>query len=130
MLSSIATDEKMPFNQFLALLGRTHYWNNENQDEYNYELGLQYQQIFNGKNPFDDSKLTIDQAIYVLQKAEIGRTRYTDLKKFLSEFVGLPGYQNLRDRIRQLVPELIKSKTEGVWVDIKAQYIYIWTVIS
>ena len=87
--------------------------------QYNYELGLQYQQIFNGKNPFEDCKLSVDQGIYLLQKLEIGKMRYRDLKKFLSEFCHLPGYEKLSERIHDLMPKLISSENGGVWTDIK-----------
>ena len=118
-LSGIAKDEKMPFNQFLSILGRTYYWNNEEAEQYNYELGLQYQQIFNGKNPFEDCKLSIDQGIYLLQKLEIGKMRYRDMKKFLSEFCHLPGYEKLSERIKTLMPDLISSENGGIWTNIK-----------
>ena len=68
-LTEIGKIEKIEFNQLLALLGRTYYWNNHSEN-YDYELGLQYQQIFNGKNPFEDAKLT-------------GRTFKLGLKLFL-----------------------------------------------
>ena len=117
-LVDIASEEKVPFKDILSLMGRSYYWNNES-DHYDYELGLEYQQMFKGINPFMDLRMTVDQAIYLLERLEIGKTKYVDFKKFLSEYINLPGYEKLSDRIRELVPALKISQKQGVWADIQ-----------
>ena len=117
-LTDVAKEEKVPFKDMLSILGRSYYWNNES-DHYDYELGLEYQQMFKGVNPFMDLKLTVDQAIYLLEKLEIGKTKYVDFKKFLGEYINLPGYEKLSERIRELVPDLKISEKQGVWADIQ-----------
>ena len=54
-----------------------------------------------------------------MEKLEIGKTRYTDLKKFLSEIVHLTGFEKIRERLKKLIPHLIKTENNGVWVDIQ-----------
>ena len=43
----------------------------------------------------------------------------SDLKKFLTEVVHLPGYEKVTERIKQLIPKLITSENGGIWADIK-----------
>ena len=117
-LTDISKEEKVPFKDMLSIMGRAYYWNNES-DHYDYELGLEYQQMFKGVNPFMDLKLTVDQAIYLLEKLEIGKTKYVDFKKFLGEYINLPGYEKHSERIRELVPDLKISEKQGVWADIQ-----------
>ena len=117
-LTDIAKEEKVPFKDMLSLMGRSYYWNNDS-DHYDYEIGLEYHQMFKGINPFLDMKMTVDQAIYLLEKLDMGKTKYVDFKKFVSEFVNVPGYEKLSSRIRELVPDLNISKKQGVWADIQ-----------
>ena len=74
-LENICTEEKISMSLLLGLVGRSYYFNNHS-DHYDYSLGKMFQQIYNGKDPFAYNSLSLDQGIYLLEKLEIGKTRY------------------------------------------------------
>ena len=74
-LENICSAEKITMNLLLGLVGRSYYLNNHT-DHYNYEMGNIFQQIYDGKDPYEFKSLSVDQGIYLLEKLEIGKTRY------------------------------------------------------
>ena len=116
-LEKISIEEKIKMNLLLGLAGRTWYLNNHS-DHYDYQLGSIFQQIFTGKDPYKHQKLFVDQGIYLLEKLEVGRARWTDTKKFLADYVNLPSYETIRKKEKDKMPELKSTEKGGIFVDI------------
>ena len=58
-----------------------------------------FKEIAEGKNPFEKKQMSADQAIYVQDSLAIGRSKYQDHAKFMSQFdIKMPSAHEIRNR--------------------------------
>ena len=117
-VSEFCSSEKVPIDKVLGIIGTSHYLSNgPNRDQ---AKGEMFQQIAQGKDPFEKKKMSVDQGVYVQDSLGIGRTRYVDHANFLKQFdLKCPNPANIRKRRLEFTPELLKGPNEGIWVNLQ-----------
>ena len=109
--------EQVPADRVLGVIGKkTYLTEGENRDQ---NKGKMFKKIAEGKDPFEKKQMTPDQGIYVQDTLAIGRTKYTDHAKYMSQFgVQFASTPNIKKRRLEFTPELKKGPNEGIWVNL------------
>ena len=108
-------EEKIEVDKGLFYMGRRHYLSAGTED-YNYEKGQVFDQIYKGKEFAYRHTLTAKQGKYLTTSLELGREKWQTLRKFLDPFLGLPSPDKLRIFQNQIVPKFEPTINEGLWL--------------
>ena len=109
-------EEGLPFDKGLFYLGRRHYLSTENKDDYDFDKGTTFDQIYKGKEFAYRHSLTAKQGKYLQSSLDIGRERYQVLRKFLDPVLDLPSPDKLRVFQNQVIPKYEPTINDGLWL--------------
>ena len=115
LLRETCETEDIELGTLLGYLGRRYYL--QQGEKYDHEKGELFNKIFHGNDPLD-TKLTIEEGLYLQSTLNIGRRRYVDLSQFLKPHLRLPNTDVLRAKRNQLTPEL-ETFCHGKWANLK-----------
>ena len=105
--------EDMEFDKFCAYMCRRYYSNGKSTHSDPKKAQI-FDDIFNGKDPYEKQKLSPKQGVYLKKELDIGRRRYINLRKFLNPYIHLPNTDELREEENSIRPSCIKV-LGGLW---------------
>ena len=105
--------ENIEFSKFLAYMGRR-YYQDGSSTHYSKEKGQIFDSIYQDKDPYEQKKLSPKQGVFLKKNLDIGRRRYTELRKFLNPYVHLPGTDVVREEEKKIVPKF-EPALKGLW---------------
>ena len=90
----------------------------------NREKGKMFEQIFNGKNPFEYVDVSPRDGLYLQTSLDIGKTKYLSLRKFLLDNydISLPNTDKVRDFKSDFVPKynnFFTGNVVGKWLPLE-----------
>ena len=112
-------NQDIDFGKFLAYMGRR-YYQDGTSSHFDSEKAKVFDNIYQGKNPYDNKKLSAQQGVFLKKSLDIGRRRYTVLRKFLNPYVHLPKNEDVRAEEKNIVPKfdpcnLSSNGLTGLW---------------
>ena len=90
----------------------------------NREKGKMFEQIFNGKNPFEYVDVSPRDGLYLQTSLDIGKTKYLNLRKFWLDYynISLPNTNKVRDFKNDFVPKynnFFTATLAGKWLPLE-----------
>ena len=88
----------------LSLIGKNYYYTHG--VHYNYKYAKIFEQIYERKDPFEKRQMTDLQGLYLQEAFQLGKLRFSSLKRFLDPFVNVPNSTYVRNLKKSIVPKL------------------------
>ena len=116
-LISFCQESGLEMFETLGYLGRKFYMNKD-YGNYDMKKGKMFNQIFND-TCLVENELPRDLALYLMVSMEIGEKKYTHLARTLSKYVTFPDKALVRERKREICPDLEDTFNQGKWAPLR-----------
>ena len=95
-LGKVCEEEHIEFDKLIGLAGRKWYHNNKS-NHYDHQKGEIFNQIFEGKNPFANNELSVEESSHIKETLELGREKFKNLRNSLKDYVKLSSPDKIRE---------------------------------
>ena len=111
-INVFCSEEQVDFYTLIGYLGKDTYLEKKSE-KYDYKKGMLFKEISENKDVFEQRYLSPQEALYLQETLQLGKSRMSKMKQFMDKFVHIPNNGEIRKYRKNLLPKLEKFQTNA-----------------